>query len=58
MLWMNFGYTNSYGDGNSLVTFEAFKIWGGEIHAINAFFRPLPLNTPRFWNTSEPHGVR
>ena len=49
LLWMNFGYTNSYGPNNALVTFEAFKIWGGEIQAINAFFRILPLETPRFW---------
>jgi hypothetical protein len=33
------GDTNSYDPGNALVTFEAFKVWGGEIHAINAFFR-------------------
>src|SRR5262249_25272076 len=39
VLWMNFGDTNSYGPGNALITFEAFKVWGGEIHAINAFFR-------------------
>jgi hypothetical protein len=43
------GYTNSYGANNALVTFEAFKIWGGEIQAVNAFFRILPLETPRFW---------
>lgn len=49
LLWMNFGYTNSYGPNNALVTFEAFKIWGGEIQAVNAFFRILPLETPRFW---------
>jgi len=49
LLWMNFGYTNSYGANNALVTFEAFKIWGGEIQAINAFFRIMPLETPRFW---------
>lgn len=54
VLWMNFGYTNSYGPGNSLVTFEAFKIWGGQIHAINAFFRPLPLATSRNWTTADP----
>ena len=49
LLWMNFGYTNSYGPNNALVTFEAFKIWAGEIQAVNAFFRILPLETPRFW---------
>ena len=54
LLWMNFGFTNSYGEGNSLVTFEAFKVWGGQIHAINAFFRPLPVGTGRFWPSSDP----
>jgi hypothetical protein len=50
LLWMNFGHAgDSYGVGNSLVTFEAFKIWGNEIHAINAFFTSLPLQTARFW---------
>ena len=53
LLWMNFGDTNSYGPGNALVTFEAFKIWGGEIHAINAFFRILPKDTERGWPSAE-----
>ncbi len=54
LLWMNFGYTDSYGDNNALITFEAFKIWGGQIHSINAFFRIMPLSTPRYWNSSDP----
>ena len=54
MLWMNFGYTHSYGPNNALVTFEAFKISGGEIQAVNAFFRIMPLETPRF--SGPPHG--
>ena len=53
LLWMNFGDTNSYGPGNALVTFEAFKVWGGEIHAINAFFRILPNETQRGWPSAE-----
>jgi hypothetical protein len=53
LLWMNFGDTNSYGPGNALVTFEAFKVWGGEIHAINAFFRILPKDTQRGWPSAE-----
>ncbi|MBO9671559.1 MAG: hypothetical protein J7485_13700 [Sphingobium sp.] len=53
LLWMNFGYTGSYGPDNALVTFEAFKIWGGEIHAINAFFRTMNLSTPRYWPASD-----
>lgn len=55
LLWMNFGHTgSSYGEGNALVTFEAFKVWGGEIHSISAFFRPLPISTARFWPSSDP----
>lgn len=53
LLWMNFGDTHSYGPGNALVTFEAFKVWGGEIHAINAFFRILPKETQRDWPSAE-----
>lgn len=54
LLWMNFGYTNTYEPGNSLITFEAFKVWDNQIHAINAFFRTMPLDTPRFWPSSDP----
>jgi hypothetical protein len=54
LLWMNFGYTGpSYGEGNALVTFEAFKVWGGQIHSINAFFKGLPLSTSRWWSTTD-----
>jgi hypothetical protein len=53
LLWMNFGDTNSYGPGNALVTFEAFKVWGGEIHSVNAFFRTLPKDTQRGWPAAE-----
>lgn len=53
LLWMNFGDTNSYGPNNALVTFEAFKVWGGEIHAINAFFRILPKETQRGWTSAD-----
>jgi hypothetical protein len=53
LLWMNFGDTHSYGPGNALVTFEAFKIWDGAIHAINAFFGFLPKETARGWPSAE-----
>jgi hypothetical protein len=53
LLWMNFGDTNSYGPGRALVTFEAFKVWGGEIPAVNAFFRVLPKETQRGWPSAE-----
>lgn len=55
LLWMNFGLTgNSYGEGNALVTFEAFKVWGGQIHSINAFFKGLQMATARFWPSTDP----
>ncbi|NLD35294.1 MAG: hypothetical protein GX654_00310 [Desulfatiglans sp.] len=55
LLWMNFGHTGSnYGEGNALVTFEAFKIWGNEIHSVLAFFRSMPISTARFWPAIDP----
>jgi hypothetical protein len=54
LLWMNFGWTDSYGPGLALVTYEAFKIEGGKIRAINAFFATLPINTPRTWPSLDP----
>jgi hypothetical protein len=55
LLWMNFGHTgDSYGVGNALVTFEAFKIWGGEMQSVLAFFKGLPISTARFWPSSDP----
>ena len=39
VFWMNFGDTGTYGPGNALVTFEAFKVFdnplaaGTEIHS-------------------------
>jgi hypothetical protein len=54
LLWMNFGDTNSYGEGNALVTFEAFKTWGDEIHVVHAFFPILKKETERGWPSSDP----
>ena len=55
LLWMNFGHTgDSYGVGNALVTFEAFKVWGGKIRSVNAFFKGLPISTGRFWPSADP----
>jgi len=57
LLWMNFGDTNSYGPGMALITFEAFKVFGRdahEIHAVNAFFRTVPKDTKRGWDSSDP----
>jgi hypothetical protein len=54
LLWMNFGDTGSYEPGHALITFEAFKVWGGEIRAINAFLHTQPQATARFWPSSDP----
>jgi len=49
LLWMNFGDTNSYGPGNALILFEAFKVYGGQIHAVQAFMKVMPKATGRGW---------
>jgi hypothetical protein len=53
LLWMNFGDTHSYGPDKALVTFEAFKVWGDEIHVVHAFFPALPSATQRGWSSSD-----
>jgi ketosteroid isomerase-like protein len=57
LLWMSFGDTNSYGPGNALVTLEAFKVWGGQIHVVHAFFRTLPVTTQRNWPSLDADNV-
>jgi hypothetical protein len=47
---MDFGDTNSYGPGNALVVSEAFKVYGGQIHAVEAFMRVMKSGTPSGWN--------
>ena len=50
LMYLDFGDTNSYGAGNALTTFEAFKVYGGQLHAVEAFIRIMPANTPSGWN--------
>lgn len=53
LLWMDFGPGSLPGPPQSepraLVTFEAFKIYGGEVHAVEAIFEGMPANTPSGW---------
>lgn len=49
LLWMNFGDTGTYGAGNALIAFEAFKVYGGQMHAVQAFLKVLPKDTARGW---------
>lgn len=43
LLRMNFGQTRSYGEGNALMAWEAFKIYGGQIHGVEAFMKIMPV---------------
>jgi hypothetical protein len=49
LLWMNFGDTGSYGPGNALIVYEGFKVYGGQIHAVEAFMKTMPKDTQRGW---------
>jgi hypothetical protein len=37
--------------GGSLTCWEMFKIYGGEIHAVEAFMKVMPLGTPSGWDS-------
>lgn len=53
LLWMDFGPGSLPGPPGaaprSLVTFEAFKIHGGQVHGVEAVFEGMPPNTPSGW---------
>jgi hypothetical protein len=53
LLWMDFGPGSLPGPPNaaprSLVTFEAFKVYGGQVHAVEAVFEGMPPSTPSGW---------
>lgn len=49
-LRMNFGDTGSYGAGNALIVWEAFKVYGGQIHAVEAFMKVMPAATGSGWD--------
>jgi len=53
VFWQDFGNTGSYGAGNALTMFEVFKVYGGQIHAVEAFMRVMKENTPSGWPSYE-----
>jgi hypothetical protein len=53
LMYLDFGDTNSYGAGNALTTFEAFKVYGGQLHAVEAFIKIMSANTPSGWPSYE-----
>jgi hypothetical protein len=50
LLRMNFGQTNSYGGGNALIVWEEFKVYGGQIHAVEAFMKIMPASMGSGWD--------
>jgi len=54
LLYLNFGNTQQYGAGRELVTFEAFKIYSRQIHAVNAVLRMASASVPSGWGPELP----
>jgi hypothetical protein len=49
LMRLDFGETASYAPGKSLVVWEEFKIYGGAIHAVEAFMRFMPSKKGSGW---------
>ena len=50
LFWMNFGPNSLPGPGGrALVTLEAFKVYGGQVHAAEAIFEGQPSGSPSGW---------
>jgi hypothetical protein len=50
LLRMNFGQTSAYGEGNALNVWEMFKVYGGQIHAVEAFMKIMPASMGSGWD--------
>jgi hypothetical protein len=50
LLRMNFGQTSAYGQGNALIVWEEFKVYGGQIHAVEAFMKIMPASMGSGWD--------
>lgn len=50
LLRMDFGQTSAYGQGKALVVWEEFKVFGGQIHAVEAFMKIMPVGTGSGWD--------
>lgn len=49
-LRMNFGKGSVPDAGSTLVVWEAFKVYSGQIHAVEAFMKMGPLGAPSGWD--------
>jgi hypothetical protein len=52
LLRMDFGAGSTRVPGDALMVWEAFKIYGGQIHAVEAFMKNMPAGTPSGWDTA------
>jgi len=52
LLRMNFGPAGNYGPGNGLMVWEAFKVYGGQIHGVEAFMKIMPADARSGWDAS------
>ena len=50
LLRINFGRADRYGVGNALMVWEAFKVYGGQIHAVEAFMKIMPADAGSGWD--------
>jgi hypothetical protein len=50
LLRINFGRADRYGVGNALMVWEAFKVYGGEIHAVEALMKIMPADAGSGWD--------
>lgn len=52
VLWrMDFGPGSSRTPGDTLMVWEAFKVYGGQIHAVEAFMKNMRQGTPSGWDS-------
>jgi hypothetical protein len=52
LLRLDFGAGSSRVTGDSLIVWEAFKVYGGQIHAVEAFMKNMPLGTSSGWDSA------
>ncbi len=51
LLRLNFGPGSTRGAGDALIVWEAFKVYGGQIHAVEAFMKTMPAGAGSGWDS-------
>ena len=54
IVWYRLDFGGGAREGNALIVWEAFKIWGGEIHAVEAFMEMMPKGADSGWDSIYP----